>query len=143
MSRRAIVWAAVLATLGGFAATLGAQPLPRLFFTPEERHRIEAQRAGVTPSGAAEPHANDMRPLQVQGAIRARGRGVAGWIDGQRRDEGGRVGDFVARFTDGAARLQRARGPQLEAPVGSRVDPATGHVYSDVTVARSGARRHR
>ncbi|MFN3564518.1 MAG: hypothetical protein ACK4V1_00840 [Burkholderiaceae bacterium] len=141
MSRRAIVRAAALAALGGFGATLGAQPLPRLFFTPEERHRIEAQRAGGVASGATvEAHAPETRVLQVQGAVRARGRGVVGWIDGQKRDEGSRVGDFVARFTDGAARLHRADGPELEAPVGARVDAATGRVYDEVTVVRSRAR---
>ncbi|MEW5882309.1 MAG: hypothetical protein AB1761_17950 [Pseudomonadota bacterium] len=141
MNRRVIAHAAALLALHGFAAASGAQPLPRLFFTPEERRGIEAQRAGAAASGAGETA--DTRVLHVQGTIRARSRGVAGWIDGRQRDEGTRVGDLVARFTDGAARLQRPDGRVLDAPVGARVDPASGRVESGVTVVRSGARKPR
>jgi hypothetical protein len=132
---------AVFALAACSALPLHAQPLERLFFTPEERRSIEAQRRGATHPEAVTAARPPVR--KVHGAIAAGTRGVAGWMDGRKLEEADRIDDFVVRFSADGARLTRPGRAPLEVPVGAGVDTASGRVAADVAVARGAARRER
>jgi hypothetical protein len=117
-----------------------AEPLGPLLLTPEERRHLEGQRRAAPPAAGAEPAASQAGARQTQrieGAIVARERGVAGWIEGRRILHGERVGEFRAEFVDRGVRLMRPGQATLQAPVGSEVDLRERAVREPVIVMRA------
>jgi hypothetical protein len=118
-----------------------AETLPRLFFTPEERRQIEAARAAQQAPSAQSPASAGDEPrvrYRIDGAVVARSRPVAGWVDGMRLDAGGRRRELDARVVERAIRF-RIGDKVLDAPVGTEIDLRTRQIARPVAVSPSGA----
>lgn len=120
MKRRLAAWSACLAAASGPA--IAAEPLGRLFFTPEQRALLDLQRRSGGADGLAAAMAESLR---LDGMLtRSDGR-TAIWVNGrQLHDERG--GGLRAAATHGRVRTSAATGGPAEIRVGETLDPATG-----------------
>ncbi|GAB4170716.1 MAG: hypothetical protein Fur0039_10390 [Rhodocyclaceae bacterium] len=118
--------------IGGFAAlclcaqAFAGEGLGRLFFTPEERARLDRQRhEAASPAPAARVGAT----VRVSGVVvRSGGRGTV-WLNGRPFDAeapGSASGPRVRRQVPARVELDSADGRTLHAQVGESVELATG-----------------
>ena len=123
--RRLARWAAGCAALGVllFARALAAEPLGRLFFTPQERAQLEQQRHAPK----SREQAAGSESVSVSGVVvRGGGRAVV-WLNGKPVDaQGGAPAARVQRDAPASMDLRSQAGRQVRAKVGETVDLATG-----------------
>jgi hypothetical protein len=108
-----------LSTLAVVSLQASAQPLPRVFYSIEERQAITAMRrtgkdpnasvSVVTAAEAAGSPTSDPLPrvMKLEGISLAHSGGVFAWIGGKRYAEGARFGDWQLRISPRGVGLQR------------------------------------
>ncbi len=133
---RAATLAAMLAGLLGAMATTGAgaQELGRLFFTPEQRAALDAQRRARVPDKPAATPQAESPVTRVDGAVRRAGGKSTVWVDGEAIPEGAQPGG--PRIAPRAASPGRVSIPvgdgegaqRHDLRVGESLDRASGEV---------------
>lgn len=124
-----LIWLSGLCGLCfGMTQSLSADELGRLFSTPAERARIEAQRAGQLPLEAPEPAATVDR-LVLNGILTGSDGKRLAWLNGKPLNPDA-VGSDLTLLYDGRARLHWRGGTAARTlKPGQVVDTATGEVF--------------
>jgi len=114
------------------AASAAASPLGRLFFTPDERRRIDAgapdvpasRRDAGSGSRGGDPGPSPASPLRVDGVVRRADGGTAVWVDGRPLEaHAGRDGLQVGVGRDPSrVRVRRPGGAPTELRAGESED---------------------
>ncbi|MDZ4201901.1 MAG: hypothetical protein U1C96_07125 [Gallionella sp.] len=105
----------VLLILWCGTSSAGAEPLGRLFFTPEERARFD--RAEPQHAVPAERH----RPFSINGIVQKHGGGRTVWINGQAQN----IEAATARPADSERVALPGQGRPVEVKVGQRLPAGT------------------
>ncbi len=119
--KRVLASAALVAYALAAGAAQAQSPLGRLFFTPQERARIAAARAG---DGAAVGVEAEPAALVVSGVARNSRKGLVAWIDGHAVPDGGTYAGYRVRVAGGGVSLHRDGEPVRWLPVGRPLAPS-------------------
>jgi hypothetical protein len=112
---------------------LAAEPLGRLFFTPDERARLDVLRRQPAPRPTAEAAPQDSAPppvtVRYSGMVRrSDGRSTA-WINDRPVNDAGDATGARARVdADGAARITLPRQGSVRLKVGQTAELASGRI---------------
>ncbi|PIF12786.1 hypothetical protein [Janthinobacterium sp. 13] len=119
------------ALLAGAALTAQAQPLGRLFLSPQQRAQLDAQRHGPPPpdpalaAPAPPPPAPPAPPVELNGVVqRSSGRSTV-WLNQEAQNE---PHNRLARDKPGTLTLRLSNGQAVLLKPGQRYDPASGTV---------------
>lgn len=114
------------------AAGAGAQELGRLFFTPEQRAALDAQRRSRVPDKPAATPVAESPLTRVDGAVRRTGGKSTVWVNHEAIPEGSQPdGVRVVTREPGAGRVSLPSGEgaqRLELRVGESLDRGSGEV---------------
>ena len=125
--RRAIA-SGVLCVLAAAAGPAGAQPLGRLFFTPEQRDALDARRKARLPDKPAA--AAPLRSTRVDGYVLRSGGKSTVWVNGEAITEGSRADEvraFVRGGAPGRASVSVGESRQrVELKIGATLDHGSG-----------------
>ncbi|MCM2564286.1 MULTISPECIES: hypothetical protein [Janthinobacterium] len=119
------------ALLAGAALTAQAQPLGRLFLSPQQRAQLDAQRYGPPPpdpalaAPAPPPPPPPAPPVELNGVVqRSSGRSTV-WLNQEAQNE---PHNRLARDKPGTLTLRLSNGQAVLLKPGQRYDPASGTV---------------
>ncbi|MDO8071812.1 hypothetical protein O3299_09735 [Janthinobacterium sp. SUN176] len=119
------------ALLAGAALTAQAQPLGRLFLSPQQRAQLDAQRYGPPPPDPAlaaptpPPPPPPAPPVELNGVVqRSSGRSTV-WLNQEAQNE---PHNRLARDKPGTLTLRLSNGQAVLLKPGQRYDPASGTV---------------
>lgn len=125
-------------------AGLAAEPLGRLFFTPDERSRLDVLRRQPAPRPAPEAAPQDSAPppvtVRYSGMVRRSDGRSTVWINDRPVNDAGETAGARARVeADGAARITLPRQGSVRLKVGQTAELASGRI--DESYARPAPRK--
>ncbi|GAB4484090.1 MAG: hypothetical protein OHK0044_33560 [Burkholderiaceae bacterium] len=109
------------AIVAAFCADAAAQPLARVFFTPQERAQVVAARHAERQTAA--PHAPGI--VRVSGVAHGGRRAALAWLDGRAVADGGTYAGFTVRVLESGVRLV-GDGREYSLRAGESIDLASG-----------------